>query len=374
MTGIDLVVPMVFPSDPAWQAAYNRAMGIADAPSASPGGSASERNVRYRSWQTEELLVRCCLKFMPWLNRIHLLLASETQVQPWMHQLIIDNGKLKIVFHRDFIPAQYLPTFNVNTIEMWLHRIPDLSEYFIYSNDDFFPLSPLQPEDFFQQRVGAPRDNDITTLRHNNKEDGALLPCQRLAERPYPTSPNIFHKFVKNGLDMVAADWGAKFGKTWLRTGHSMQPMLRSTVEHVCTKHADRILQSFTLKREPKNFNQYIFPFWQHLSGQYIDHVPPRRYVGPKVATRDVADILRDQNVGIVCLNDNGGIKDWEARAAIVRREIAAKLERPIGITKQRNLDITKAANDMTTITKSGNEAPKCSISSYRMGKIILNL
>ena len=295
MQSIDLVIPMVFPQDPAWQAAYAGVMG----------GSGAEKNVRYRSWNTEELLVKCCLKFMPWLRSIKLLLASETQVQDWMEQLKIENGKLKIVFHREFIPERYLPTFNVNTIEMWLHKIPDLGEHFIYSNDDFFPLSPLGPDDFFR--------------------DG--LPCQHMTEKPFPASPNIFQRFVKNGLDMVAEDWGAKFGKTWLRTGHSMQPMLRSTVEHVCTRHADRILQSFTARRMPQNFNQYIFPFWQHLSGRYVDHVPPRRYVGPRVATCDVAAILRDPNVGIVCLNDNESIGDWETRAGIVRQEIANKLD-----------------------------------------------
>lgn len=346
MRSIDLVIPMVFPSDPVWQAAYNKAMG----------GGGAERNVRYRSWQTEELLVRCCLKFMPWLRCIHILLASESQAGYLAYKANEanepngangdngdngDNGpQVKLVFHDQFIPAQYLPCFNVNTIEMWLHRIPDLSEWFIYSNDDLFPLSPLEEDDFFHPRGEAPgtpagangqwstpkgsragSENEVAMVNGQ-----CLLPCQHMSEQAYPASPNIFQRFVKNGLDMVAADWGAKFRNTWLRTGHSMTPMLRSTVEHVCARHADRILQSFTLKREPKNFNQYIFPFWQHLSGQYFDHVPPRRYVGPKNDTRDVAAILRDPSAGVVCLNDNEGIRDWETRAAIVRREIERKL------------------------------------------------
>ena len=328
---------MVFPQDPKWRHDYLTATG----------GYHNDRSTlsspRYRSWGTEELLIKCIRKNLPWIRTIYILLARPSQVQPWMEQFKIlgcsctkarcqgaeQNSKIKIVFHRDFIPSQYLPTFNANTIEMWLHKIPDLSEYFIYGNDDFFPISPLQPEDFFRQRVGAPRDNDITTLRHNDKEDGAILPCQHMIEKPFPEEPNTFQKFVKNGLDMVAADWGVKFTDTWLRTGHSLQPMLRSTVEHVCTIHADRILQSFTLSRKPKNFNQYIYPFWQHLSGQYIDHMPRRTYIGRDVATSDLANILRDPNIDVACINDNKDITDWEARAEIVRREIAAKLERP---------------------------------------------
>ena len=34
--------------------------------------------------------------------------------------------KLKLVSHKDYIPAEYLPTFNSNVIELWLHKIPEL--------------------------------------------------------------------------------------------------------------------------------------------------------------------------------------------------------------------------------------------------------
>jgi len=297
---IDLVIPMVFPEDPAWQRDYASRRGSA---------AAAVRDVRFRSWGTEHLLVMCCLRYMPWLRRIVLLLASGSQVRPWMADLMesqstADAPRLDVVLHRDFMPVEVLPTFNVLTIEMFLHRIPGLSERFIYSNDDFFPLSPLEPEDFF--RGG--------------------LPCQHFDERPFPSSPNVFQLFVKNGLDMVAADFGRRFPRTWLRGGHSMQPMLLSTVREVCRLHAGRISGSFTFERSARNLNQYIFPFWQHLSGRYADHVPPRRYVGPRTPTGDIAAILRDPGCGIVCLNDNEGIADWEARAGIVRREIAAKL------------------------------------------------
>ena len=291
---IDLVIPMVFPQDPEWQRDYASVKGCdADV----------LNNVRYRSWGTEELLARCCMKYMPWVRTIHVLLARESQVQPWMN----GNGKLKTVFHREFMPAEVLPTFNVLTIEMFLHRIPGLSEQFIYSNDDFFPLSPLQPDDFFR--------------------DG--LPCQHHDEKPFPENPNVFQGFVKNGLDMVAEDWGVSFPSTWLRGGHSMQPMLRSTVEEVCRRHAGRISRSFTADRSRKNFNQYIFPFWQHLSGRYVDHVPRRQYAGPRTPTEDLSAIIRDPQCGIVCLNDNEDIADWQRRAAIVREEIGRKLSCP---------------------------------------------
>lgn len=319
MSEIDLVIPMVFPQDPEWQREYARCMGGGDA-------TVSER---FRSWGTEELLVRCVMKYMPWVRRIHLLLASESQVQPWMGELAVaqqdaqqergqqdSRPEIRLVFHREFMPERVLPCFNVLTIEMFLHQIPGLSEHFIYSNDDFFPLSPLDPGDFFRRAAVA-------------QQHTQLLPCQHHDEEPFPGRPNIFQRFVKNGLDMVAEDWGRRFPDTWLRGGHSMQPMLLSTVREVCRRHAARIAGSFTAERTAGNLNQYIFPFWQHLSGRYVDHVPRRRYVGPRTPTGDVAAIIRDPECGIVCVNDNEMIRDWRERARIVREEIGRKL-RPL--------------------------------------------
>lgn len=304
MEPIDLVIPMVFPQDPEWQRKYRRSHG-----------DDATHNVRWRSWGTEGLLIRCCKKYMPWVRRVHLLLAEEGQKR--YIEGIEEMGWVEAVdihYHREFIPERLLPCFNVNTIEMFLHRIPGLSECFIYSNDDLFPLSPLSRDDFFRpvaDATGAVR----------------MLPCQHHNEKPYPAHPNIFQRFVKNGLDMVASDWGMCFQGTWLKGGHSMAPMLRSTVELVCDRHANRINKSFTPGRTDRNFNQYIFPFWQHLSGRYIDHVPRRQYVGPGTPTERIAEIIRDADAGIVCFNDNEKISDWKKRAEIVRSEISRKLK-----------------------------------------------
>jgi hypothetical protein len=64
------------------------------------------------------------------------------------------NPRLRMVNHADYIPAECLPTFQSNTIELNLHRIPDLSERFVLFNDDLFLLRPVPPEFFF--RKGLP--------------------------------------------------------------------------------------------------------------------------------------------------------------------------------------------------------------------------
>ena len=83
-------------------------------------------------------------KNMPWINKIYLLLSNEEQV---IHSLLPPN--VVCVYHNEFIPGQFLPTFNSTTIEMFLWNIKGLSEKFIYANDDMLPTGALKPSDFF---------------------------------------------------------------------------------------------------------------------------------------------------------------------------------------------------------------------------------
>ena len=51
--------------------------------------------------------------------------------------LNIDNEKLVIVNHQDYIPEKYLPTFNSNVLDLNMFRIPGLSEQYINFNDEY---------------------------------------------------------------------------------------------------------------------------------------------------------------------------------------------------------------------------------------------
>ena len=77
------------------------------------------------------------------------------------------QNKIRVIHHDQFIPLKYLPTFNSNTIEMFIHLIPGLSENFIYMNDDFYILKERKLTDFF-----VISDKDKT-----------ILPCYNCLEK-----------------------------------------------------------------------------------------------------------------------------------------------------------------------------------------------
>lgn len=289
MNSIDYVIPMVFPSDRQWQSDLRRA-----------GGHTPEREVRFRSWGTERLLVQCVRRNLPFVRDVVILLARDSQVQPWM-----ETENVRVVTHAEFIPKLFLPTFNSCAIEMFLHRIPGISERFLYSNDDIFPLSSLQESDFFQ--------------------DGR--PCQHHTERGYPSQPNIFHKSCLAGINFVAGEFGLRFTDRWLKGGHSIAPILLSTCRHLWERGAREIEGSVTPFRSPRNFNQYIYGWHQHFSGNYVDQVPKRRFLSVKTQTlEEMTEAINQDDPGILCINDHECLTDFERYADAIRQAIRNKI------------------------------------------------
>src|SRR5699024_7316762 len=70
--------------------------------------------------------------------------------------LNVKHPKLNIVNHKDFLNKKNIPVFNSRAIEVNLHRIPGLTEQFVYFNDDTFIIRPVKKEDFFKN--GKPVD------------------------------------------------------------------------------------------------------------------------------------------------------------------------------------------------------------------------
>ncbi len=136
---IDIIIPWVDGGDPLWIAEKNKYMFkqevVEDANNA----------IRYQSWDNLQYLFRGIEKFMPWVNKIFFITWGH--LPNWMD---VSNPKLKIVKHDDYIPCEYLPTFNANVIESNFHRIKGLSENYVYFNDDMFPLQHIDEQYYFQ--------------------------------------------------------------------------------------------------------------------------------------------------------------------------------------------------------------------------------
>ncbi|MFI3266063.1 MAG: Stealth CR1 domain-containing protein [Rikenellaceae bacterium] len=108
---------------------------------------------RFRSVGEIDYCVASIIKFAPFINRIFIVTDNQDpNVEETINKFFPDNTiPIEIVDHKVLFEGyeQYLPTFNSLSIETMLHRIPGLSENFVYLNDDFLLLSPVSPKDWF---------------------------------------------------------------------------------------------------------------------------------------------------------------------------------------------------------------------------------
>ncbi|MDT2811260.1 stealth family protein [Enterococcus asini] len=143
---IDFVVTWVNGEDPVWLAKKNEVIQK----SKREDEFTSEN--RYRDLGLFNYWFRSIEKFAPWVN--HIYLVTDQQVPDFLN---VRNEKVTVVDHKDIIDEQFLPTYNSNTIDLNLHRIPNLHEHFVYFNDDIYLNAPTSPLDFFS-KDGIPRD------------------------------------------------------------------------------------------------------------------------------------------------------------------------------------------------------------------------
>lgn len=111
------------------------------------------QNSRFADHEELRYSLRSVMQYAPWVN--HIYIVSMNQKPAWF----VPHPKITFVNHTDiFKNSADLPTFNSHAIESNLHRIPGLSDHFIYFNDDVFLGAPAASTDFFTN------DNKVVVL------------------------------------------------------------------------------------------------------------------------------------------------------------------------------------------------------------------
>ncbi len=136
---VDVVYTWVDGADPQLAAKRNAYLPERDKRSADSTGAAL-----YRDNDELRYSLRSLARYAPWVRKIWI--ATDAQVPAWLDTA---HPRIRVADHRDFLPADCLPTFNSRVIEAHLHRIPGLAERYLYCNDDFFLAAPCTPGHFF---------------------------------------------------------------------------------------------------------------------------------------------------------------------------------------------------------------------------------
>ncbi|XP_056223911.1 N-acetylglucosamine-1-phosphotransferase subunits alpha/beta isoform X2 [Seriola aureovittata] len=94
--------------------------------------------------------LRSVERHAPWVR--HIFIVTNGQIPSWLN---LDNPRVTVVTHQDvFLNNSHLPTFSSPAIETHIHRIPGLSQKFIYLNDDVMFGKDVWLDDFYSHSKG----------------------------------------------------------------------------------------------------------------------------------------------------------------------------------------------------------------------------
>lgn len=272
---------------------------------------------RFRDWDNLQYWFRGVEKFAPWVNKIHFVTWGH--LPSWMNT---NNPKLNIVKHTDYIPEEYLPTYNSHTIEFNVHKIKGLEDKFVLFNDDMFITKEMKQEDFFKN--GLPCD---IAIQNANISEG---------------KNDIFPHIILNNIDILnkyfnkrevmkkhLGQWfNIKYGKECLRnlmllpwshiTGmwdmHLPHSYYKKTFEDMWNLEYQLLDNTCKHKfRDIKDINHFLLADWQIFKGEFS---PRSSKLGKRIEITDnyeeIYDTIVKQKYKMVCLNDSKPNIDFE--------------------------------------------------------------
>ncbi|MCL2758307.1 MAG: stealth family protein [Alphaproteobacteria bacterium] len=246
---IDLVYTWVNPDDEKWLATKEKALAAAGKKINEDFGTRASR------WDADDELfysLRSADKFAPWINRIFIVVDNGTAPK-WLRE----HPRVTIVDHKDFIPDAYRPTFNSATIEIFLHKIPGLSEHYLYANDDMFFGASVSPDFFFD-----PRGNPIVIIREKRQ--------YRALNDKYLNTPSkhsgMYFRRVRRAVRLVYDNFGLFYN---VQFKHAIEPCRKSYQADNFKQFEKLFLETTTTPfRAEKNIQRLAFSLLDNAKGR----------------------------------------------------------------------------------------------------------
>lgn len=297
---IDIVVTWVDGSDPEWINEYNKYVPIS-----------KQRNIdcsseRFRDYGLLKYWFRGIEKYAPWVRKIHFITSG--QKPDWLN---VENIKLNWVKHEDYIPAEYLPVFSSHPIEWCINKIPDLSEHFIYFNDDMYLTAPVKPEFFF--RKGKPCDYAVLNAFSYWNIIGILAQNISIINKRFSKREVMKKNFLKwfnpkYGIylfrNICLLPWE---NFTFFFDGHMPISYKKSIIDEVWDYAPEKIQETLKSRfRNDRDISIWLCRYWQLCKGDFYP-VKPLKNAGRFLLYEDVSKIckaIKDPKILEITLND----------------------------------------------------------------------
>lgn len=199
--------------------------------------SLSQKGFLTRFYQVNEIeyCIKSIRKFAPYVRTIFIVTDEQTPSFLKENPNNPEFENIKIIDHKVIFEGyeNYLPTFNCYPIETMFYRIPELSEHFIYFNDDMFLINPTQVSDFFDEHGypvlrGKWRAFDKSAIKDYLKKIGVKK--KRISKITYK-------KAHENSAELLGL-------KRYFKLDHTPYPFRKSIFTDYYKKNPDRLIQN----------------------------------------------------------------------------------------------------------------------------------
>lgn len=307
MDKIDFVITWVDGSDPFWienkkKYAMNVDLKMND-------------DSRFRDWEFLKYWFRSIETNASWVNKVFFI--TEGHIPSWLN---VENDKLVVVRHDEYIKSTFLPTFNSNVIELNIHKIKGLSDKFVLFNDDMFINKKVEKSAFFKNGLPVdsgifspqiPKSGGISSITSNNIEI-----INKYFDRNSVLKGNI-HKYfrfqygkhlIKN---FVVLFWNNILG---FYDTHIPISYKKSTFEKVWSLEESLLLETTKHRfRTRSDINHWLMRYWQLCEGDFSPKsIADGKYYNIDESIDEICNEILNPRHKFICLNDGDGVKNFE--------------------------------------------------------------
>lgn len=239
--------------------------------------------------------LRSVEKYAPWINKIYIV-TDDGQRPKWLNT---KHPKIKIVDQKEILPKSALPSFNSMAYEVVIANIPNLSEHFLYANDDMMFANKVEPGDFFKD--GKP----IYILSDK-------MPKTLTEEENYLIAINNSYEAIKT-----------KFGKNdFIRRAphHNIDPYTKTNILNTNRDFKQGIEETLNSHfRSNKNLQRQIYTYYSILTGNgYYKLLNKNKHKQKPSMYTEIHDILLlpkrldEWKPKMFCTNDSQNVTDCD--------------------------------------------------------------
>ncbi|WP_275315518.1 hypothetical protein [Tenacibaculum bernardetii] len=248
---IDAVITWVDSSDEAWRGKINEHIDK------KIDWNNKKDSTRYNSINEIEISIVSILKLATFIKNIYVVTDNQQpkNFENLKKKALSLNVNIELIDHSIIFMGyeEYLPTFNSQTIETMLYRIPNLSEHFVYFNDDMFLINKTKPSDFFIDQYPVLRGRWLEFDEHTwykrllNSNKKKRIFCHRYVKEdtakvlgfdkhfnihhtPYPLRKTTIHSFFEENPKLLVNNIKHRFR-------HKDQFLLQGLANHIEIKN-----------------------------------------------------------------------------------------------------------------------------------------